>query len=205
MAKQAKRVSPKKISFRDQRKKRQKIVFIVLTIFLSLGLLSSSVVWLGGDYFSPPPPNEPAEGNTVADLEARVKEKPDDAQALAALARAYFDAGRLEEAQQTYEKALAQNPDDGALRLELAMTSFLRGDYDKAIAALEEEIKRRPDHAEAHYLYGQVLAAGKKDYARGIQELEKFVALAKTGDDVARARQMIAEWQKNLPAKESVK
>ncbi len=201
MAKQARRVSQKKNSFLDQRKRRQKIVFIVLTIFLSLGLLSSSVVWLGGDYFSPPPPNEPAEGDTVADLEARVKEKPDDPQALAALARAYFEAGRLDQAQQTYEKALAQNPDDGALRLELAMTSFLRSDYDKAAAVLEEEIKRHPDHAEAHYLYGHVLAVGKKDYAHGIQELEKFIDLAKTGDDVTRARQRIAEWQKNLPAK----
>lgn len=204
MAKQAKQAARKKTIYRDKRKKRQKMVFIVLTVFLSLGLLGSSVVWLGGNYFSPPPQNEQVsvQAEAVADLEARVKENPSDPQALTALARAYFNAGRLEEAQQTYEKALAQKPpDDGALRLELAMTSFLRSDYDKATATLEEEIKRHPDHAEAHYLYGQVLAAGKKDYARGIQELEKFIELAKTGDDVARARQMIAEWQKNLPAK----
>jgi len=181
------------------------MVFIVLTVFLSLGLLASSVVWLGPGYFSPPAQNAQISGQeeTVAGLEARVKEKPDDPQALAALAGAYFNAGRLEEAQQAYEKALAQKPDDGALRLALAMTSFLRSDYDKAIAVLEEEIKRRPDHAQAYYLYGQVLAAGKNDYARGISALEKFIELAKTGDDVARARQMIAEWQKNLPAKKT--
>ncbi len=186
----------------EKRKKRQKIVFIVLTVFLSIGLLGSSVVWLGGDYFSPPPESAPVSSpeETIGELEARVKENPEDAQALAELARAYFDAGRLSESRQAYEKAVALKPDDGTLRLELAMTCFLLSDYDQAVKNLEEELRRRPENKEARYLYGQVLAVGKKDYRRGIQELEKFIELAKTGDDVARARQMIEEWRKNLPA-----
>ncbi|MEW6424609.1 MAG: tetratricopeptide repeat protein [Bacillota bacterium] len=199
MAKQAAR---KKTTFRDRRKRRQKIVFIVLTVFLSVGLLGSSIVWFGGGYFSPPPENAQVfpQPEDVAGLEARAKENPADPQVLTALARAYFNAGRLQDSRQTYEKALAQKPDDGALRCELAMTCFLLSDYDRAIAVLEEEIRLHPDNPEARYLYGQVLAVGKQDYRRGIQELEQFIALAKTGEDVARARQMIAEWQKNLPA-----
>lgn len=202
MARKSKQVTGKKLTYRDRRKKRQKIVFIILTVFLSVGLLGSSIVWFGGNYFSPPEDARvSAAGQTISDLEARVKENPHDLPALAELARAYAEAGRLPEARQTYEKALAQKPDDSALRLGVAMSSFLLGDYDEAIAHLQEEIKRHPDNPEAHYLYGQVLAAGKGDYERGIKELEKFIALAKTGDDVTRARQVIAEWQKHLPAK----
>jgi len=199
----AKQAARKKTAFRDRRKRRQKIVFIVLTVFLSVGLLGSSVVWLGGGYFSPPPENAQVspQPDDVAGLEARAKENPADPQVLTALARAYFNAGRLQDSRQTYEKALVQKPDDGALRLELAMTCFLLSDYDRAIAVLEEEIRLHPDNPEARYLYGQVLAVGKQDYRRGIQELEQFIALAKTGEDVARARRMIVEWQKNLPAK----
>lgn len=198
MARKSKQVTRKKLTYRDRRKKRQKIVFIILTVFLSVGLLGSSVVWFGGNYFSPPPESAQvsAPERTISDLEARVKENPHDLPALAELARAYAEAGRLPEACQTYEKALAQKPDDSNLRLGLARSSFLLGDYDEAIAHVQEEIKRNPDNPEAHYLYGQVLAAGKGDYERGIKELEKFIALAKTGDDVARARQMIADWQK---------
>jgi hypothetical protein len=40
-----------------------------------------------------------------------------------------------------------------------------------------------------------VLGAGKKDYAGGIQELEKFIALAKEGPDVEKARLTINEWK----------
>ncbi|MGB9847012.1 MAG: tetratricopeptide repeat protein [Desulfotomaculales bacterium] len=190
----------KKISYRQRQKKRQKIFFIVLTAILSVGLLGSSVVWFGGSYLAAlsERSQSPAQGPSIADLEARAKEKPDDPQVLAALARAYFDAGRLQEAEDTYAKAVEKSPEDGGLRRELAMTSFLAGNYDRAAAALEEELKRNPEDKEALYLYGQVLALGKNDYKRGIEQLEKFIALQKTGDDVVRAQQMIAEWRKYL-------
>ncbi|MGB9904767.1 MAG: tetratricopeptide repeat protein [Desulfotomaculales bacterium] len=190
----------KKISYRQRQKKRQKIFFIVLTAILSVGLLGSSVVWFGGSYLAAlsERSQSPVQGPSIADLEARAKEKPDDPQVLAALARAYFDAGRLQEAEDTYAKAVEKSPEDGGLRRELAMTSFLAGNYDRAAAALEEELKRNPEDKEALYLYGQVLALGKNDYKRGIEQLEKFIALQKTGDDVVRAQQMIAEWRKYL-------
>lgn len=194
----AKSMVKKKTNYREKRKKRQKIVFWILTVFLSLGLLGSSAVWLGGNYFSPSPESAqlPTQEETVNNLEARVKENPNDVQSVAALARAYFNAGQMKEAQQAYEKALAQKPEESSWRLELAMVSFYLNDYDKAVVNLEEEIKRHPENKEAYYLYGQVLAIGKKDYQRGIEELEKFITLAKSGDDVAKARQMIEEWKK---------
>lgn len=193
-----KMATKKKISFRQRQKRRQKILYIVLTALLSVGLLGSSVVWFGGNYFSALFQQDQPQRESIADLEAKVKANPDDPKALTALARAYFNAGRLQEARDTYEKALEKSPEDGGLALELAMTCFLSGDYDRAAARLEEELKRNPENKEALYLYGQVLALGKNDYRQGIAQLEKFIEVAKEGEDVDRARQMIDEWKKYL-------
>jgi hypothetical protein len=46
-----------------------------------------------------------------------------------------------------------------------------------------------------------VLAEGKKDYQHGIQQLEKFIELAKEGDEVVKARQTIEEWKQHLQTK----
>jgi cytochrome c-type biogenesis protein CcmH/NrfG len=194
----------KKSTFHDRRRKKQRIVFIILAAFLSVGLIGSSMVWMGGGYFSPPEENKAgmlAPQETVSSLEAKVKENPGDVQALVELARVYAGSERSKEALETYEKAVALKPDDSSLRLELAWTSFLSDDYDNAITNLEKEIKRRPENKEAYYLYGYVLAEGKKDYQHGIQQLEKFIELAKEGDEVVKARQTIEEWKQHLQTK----
>lgn len=197
-------MTKKKSTFHERRRKRQKIVFIMLAVVLSVGLIGSSAMWVGGDYFSLPEEKKTGLDNpqeTVSSLEAKAKENPGDVQALVGLARAYTDTGRLKEALETYEKAVAQKPDDSSLRLELAFSSFLSNDYNKAITNLEEEIKRHPANKEAYYLYGYVLAEGKKDYQGGIQQLEKFIELAKEGDDVVKARQTIEEWKQHPQTK----
>jgi hypothetical protein len=63
------------------------------------------------------------------------------------------------------------------------------------VTRLQELIQKDPEYTNAHLLYGYVLGAGKKDYAGGIQELEKYVALAKDGPDVEKAKLAINEWK----------
>lgn len=188
----------KKKSFKDWRRRRQKIVFAILVVSLSVGLISSSIVWMGGNNISSPNDKTATANNqeTISSLEEKAKENPKDAQASINLARAYENAGRLKEALDTYEKAVELKPDDGSLRIELAYISYLLGNYDKAILHLQEELKRHPDDKEAHLYYGMVLADGKKDYERGISEVEKFIEIAKTGDEVVKAQQLIDEWKK---------
>jgi len=194
-------VAKKKTNYRNMAKRRQKIVFIILTVILSVGMLGSSAVWLG-DYFSPSRDQQVSStspGDEISGLQAKVKANPNDANAVTTLARVYSKNGYFEDARQMYLQAVALNPDNGTLRVEQAQNSFMSGDSDSAAAILSEETKRHPDNKEAHYLYGQVLAEGKKDYKNGIAELEKFIALAKTGDEAAQARQMIEQWG-NMPA-----
>jgi tetratricopeptide (TPR) repeat protein len=71
----------------------------------------------------------------------------------------------------------------------------LRSKYDQAEKWLNELVQNDPEYKEAYLLHGYVLGQGKKDYAGGIQELEKFIALAKEGPDVEKAKLIINEWK----------
>jgi cytochrome c-type biogenesis protein CcmH/NrfG len=187
--------------YRERKKKFQKIAFIILTIFLSLGLLGTSIGWFF-DFRTASAPSDIQQQQSpeamIAELEAQVKDRPQDADLAARLARAYLEAGKMDQALQAYEKAVQLKPENGDFRVELALVQFLGGYYDDAAASLQEEIRRHPDNALAHYYYGQVLALGKGDYEGGIRELERFVQLAGQGEDVTQARKMIAEWKKLL-------
>jgi len=188
-----------KLSRREKHKRRQKIIFAVMAAVLAVGLLGSSVAWMLGDtgaQIASSPAGQTAAQPTLADLQRQVQAHPHDAAAAARLAAAYADAGRLNEAATAYEKAVALAPHDGDLLVNLALDYFLLGQYDRAAARLTEEIRLHPDDARAYFYYGQVLGYGKKDYRGAVRQLEKFIRLAKTGDDVNKARQMIAQWQK---------
>lgn len=187
-------------SYRERKKRRQRIAFIILTVFLSLGLLGTSIGW----FFDLPSSNQPSGAEPpspekiIAELESQARANPEDADITARLARAYLDAGKMEQALKTYEKAVQLRPENSDFRIELALVQFLLGRNDEAVANLKEEIRRHPNNARAHYYYGQVLALGKGDYEGGIRELEKFIQLAGQGDDVAQARKMIEEWKAQL-------
>lgn len=194
----------KKTNYQEKRRSKQKIVFLVLAVVLSIGLIGSSVVWITGGTSLTQPVEEEKQNVTPQDniksLEASVKSNPDDAGALTQLARAYADAGRFKDAFSMYERAVQKNPDNSDLVLELAAMGFQQGEFDKTIQYLEREIQRHPENAIAYYYRGIILAEGKKDYKQGIQDIEKYISMTKDSDEKAKALQIIDEWKGNLPA-----
>ncbi|MCG9968340.1 tetratricopeptide repeat protein [Pelotomaculum terephthalicicum JT] len=188
-----------------KKNKFQKIVFITITVLIAVGL----VFPLAGLFQEQPAgnglPDTEQTGQTALDdlpaLEARAKENPRDTAVLMELGEAYIRAGKPDQAVKTYEQVLAVEPNNITVRLEMAYIYYFTSQYDLAIGQLNEIIKNNPDNGEAHLIYGYVLGQGKKDYAAGIQELEKFIALAKQGTDVEHAKQAIEEW-KALAAQE---
>ncbi len=193
----------KQMSRRDRRKLHQRILFGAVVAVLSLGLLASSLALpfsnlFTGEQAQAPGQTEQAEQQqTAADLEKKVQENPKDPELLAKLADAYLQEGNREKSVQTYEKVLSVKPDDSSSRMNLAWTYFLMGNNDRAVDNLRYEIKNNPSNKEAHYYLGQYLAYGK-DYNGGIQELKKYIELAKTGTNVVKARQMVDELQAQL-------
>ncbi|MFA5384500.1 MAG: tetratricopeptide repeat protein [Eubacteriales bacterium] len=193
----------KKTNYHEKRRNKQKIVFIILAVVLSVGLIGSSIVWIAGGSSQIQSVENEKQNVTLQDsiksLEASVKSNPDNAVALTGLARAYVSAGRYKDAFGMYERAVQKTPDNSDLVLELAAMGYQLGEFDKTIQYLEGEIKRHPVNAQAYYFRG-IVFAGKKDYKKGIQDVEKFISMTKDSDEKAKAMQMIKEWKANLPA-----
>lgn len=186
-----------------KRNKLQKAIFITITVLIAIGL----VIPLAG-LFQKQPENSRAQSagpagqslqERLSGLEAKAKENPVDTAVLMDLAETYLYAGKPDQAIKTYEQVLALDPNSAQARIDIATIYYYSSKYDQSIAQLQELIKKDPDNKSAHYLYGIVLGTGKKDYTAGIQELEKFIALAKEGPDVEKAKQTINEW-KSAPA-----
>jgi cytochrome c-type biogenesis protein CcmH/NrfG len=185
------------------RKKQQKIVFIILTIVLGVGLVGSSMFWAFGGSNSitdnsaatETQPEVTAE-EQIKNLEAMLKEDPKNTELMGRLAELYWQNGKARQAVDTYSRALEIKPGDVRLRKDLALTYYLMGEYDKAVSEIEEVLKQNSSDAQAHYYLGQFYAYrsdGGRDVDKGIKELEEFVRLQKEGIDVQKARQMIEE------------
>jgi len=182
-----------------KRSKLQRAVFIFLTVLISIGLVVPLLSIFGNkpdiDANNSPAARQQSLADRLAELESRDRENPGDTAVQMKLAEAYQNADRQDQALQTYGEIVAREPDNLEARLEVGSVYFSTGKYDQAIATYQEVLKRAPQNKEAHYMYGIVLGVGKKDYAGGVQELEKYVELAKTGIDVEKAKQAIEEWK----------
>ncbi|MCL6634864.1 MAG: tetratricopeptide repeat protein [Peptococcaceae bacterium] len=181
-----------------KRSRFKKAVFITVTVLIAIGL----VVPLAGLFEKQPGGSAQSAGTArqslqerLSDLEARAKENPGDTGLLMELAETYLYAGNADQAVKTYRQVLALDPGNAQAGIEIATIYYYSSKYDQSIAQLQELLKKDPYNSYAHYLYGIVLGTGKKDYAAGAQELEKFVALAKEGPDVEKAKQTIEEWK----------
>jgi len=179
--------------------KFRKALFITITALIAIGL----VIPLAS-LFREQPSTGGANGTGTAQqtlqerlaaLEAEAIKNPGDTAVLMELAEAYVYTSKPDQAVKTYEQVLLIDPGQSEARYMIAYVYYMSGKYDLSVTRLQELILKDPEYTEAHLLYGYVLGAGKKDYAGGIQELEKYVALAKEGPDVEKAKLVINEWK----------
>lgn len=184
-----------------KRNKFRKAIFITITALIAIGL----VIPLAAMF-----QRQPTSGGSqstvqqtaqerLAELEAKVLENPSDTTILMDLAETYVYTGNPDKAVKTFEQVLAVDPGQSEARYDIAYVYYMSGKFDQAEVKLQELIQRDPGNKEAYYLYGIVLGTGKKDYTGGIKEMEKYIALAKEGPDVEKARQMINEWKTQQP------
>jgi predicted Zn-dependent protease len=88
----------------------------------------------------------------------------------ARLGRLHLDAGRLEEAEAAFRRALELEPDSPAPIMGLARVALLRRDADAVVALLEPLVQRLPREPYAHGLLARARALqGRDDLAQ--QEL----------------------------------
>jgi lipopolysaccharide biosynthesis regulator YciM len=95
------------------------------------------------------------------------------------LEAAYYELGRYEEMEQTYERNVVRNPGDIQSRLVLGGHYFRKGDLEGAVREYQEVLKLCPNCVEAHQKLGEVfLAQGNTDAVQ--QELQHLVEIFST-------------------------
>lgn len=184
----------KGLSPRARQKRLQRIVFGVLVVVLSMGLIGSSIAWTGFGVA----PNEAQYPTTLEDriklLEQQAQDKPGDTDLLMSLASFYVKAGRNEQAIATYEKAIKNEPANIPARQNLALLYYTQGNLDATEQQLEKALEAEPANVEVNFQYAK-LKAEKKEYDIAIASMEKVLQTEKEGPRAEEARRAIEDWK----------
>ncbi|MFQ5480269.1 MAG: tetratricopeptide repeat protein [Thermodesulfobacteriota bacterium] len=109
----------------------------------------------------------------IADLEARLREKPDDEKAIYSLADTYFSLKRFDEAIGYYKKLLTLTPDNTDVYNDLGLSLHYLGKSREAVSALEDGIKKNPYNQRIWLTKGFVLAYGIGDLTKAGEAWKK--------------------------------
>ena len=127
----------------------------------------------------------------VESLEAKLKAEPNNPQGWAMLARSYKVMGRLDEAEQAYDKAtdaIRTHPD---LLVDYAELLAMKAEH--RMDGRPEELVRQalaidPEHPSALMMSG-VVAYQRGDFGSAVKEWEKLLSLLEPGSEDARMTQ----------------
>ena len=125
----------------------------------------------------------------VAVLAQRLKDKPDDAEGWAMLARTYYALGRFGDAAAAYGRLVQLVPDDAALLADYADTlgmsqnKSLQGEPEKLIA---RALVVDPENIKALHLSGSA-AFERRDYQGAVTQWKKLLLLVPPDSDNARS------------------
>lgn len=184
----------KSLSPRARKKRMQRVVMGVLAAVLALGLIGSSIAWtgIGGVANQVEPPKTLEE--RIKFLEEQAKDKPQDKDVLLSLASYYIEAGKNQQATETYEKVLKLDSKNVSVHQNLSLLYYTQGKTDKALQLLENAQKIEPQNVEVNFQYAKLLAE-KKDYPAAIAAMERVIAVEKEGPRAEEASRSIEAWK----------
>lgn len=170
-------------------------IAVIALILLSSGMLDST-----NEVVNPMNQNQQQVGTSsgvnlnnmqmINDLEAKVKQNPDDQKSLLDLAHLKNDSGLFDAAIQNYKTYLEKNPSDADARVDMGVCYFNLKDYPNAIKEMETALKYVPDHQIAHLNLGVVnLSAG--NLAKSKEWLQKAFDLNPTNEIGLKAEQLL--------------
>jgi thioredoxin-like negative regulator of GroEL len=126
----------------------------------------------------------------INDLEAKVKQNPEDYKSLLEMAHLKNDSGLFEAAIQNYKTYLDKNPKDADARVDMGVCYFNLKDFPNAIKEMETAIKDVPNHQIAHLNLGVVnLSAGNIEKSK--EWLKKAYDLNPTNEIGKKAEQLL--------------
>ena len=126
----------------------------------------------------------------INDLEAKVKQNPEDYKSLLEMAHLKNDSGLFEAAIQNYKTYLDKNPKDADARVDMGVCYFNLKDYPNAIKEMETSLTYVPNHQIAHLNLGVVnLSAGNIEKSK--EWLKKAYDLNPTSEVGKKAEQLL--------------
>jgi len=168
----------------------------ILLIFLGIMAVSGVIIYMilapanmplkqdrGQGVFTQEEPQKPAGPdtvmikNTIANLEGRLKNDPNNYEILAGLGNAYYDFGKPPMAIDYYERALKIMPNNPAVLVDLGAMYRQNGEPDKAIAMFRKSIELDPKLPQAYFNLGMVLRMEKNDFKGAVEAWKKYLEL----------------------------
>ncbi len=126
----------------------------------------------------------------INDLEAKVKQNPEDYNSLLELAHLKNDSGLFEAAIQNYKTYLEKNPANADARVDMGVCYFNLRDYTNAAKEMETALKYAPNHQIALLNLGVVnLSAGNLEKSK--EWLKKAVEVDPASDIGKKAEQLL--------------
>ncbi len=130
------------------------------------------------------------ESESIDDVLALLEERPTDSAPFQKLGQLYMKAGRLEEAQQVYERLLDLDPKDPFTHLFLANCFSARKMYPEALARSQCAAELLPDEAVAYWCQGDIYKA-QGQYRLAQEAYERAVRVAPENE---QAHDKLAAW-----------
>lgn len=171
--------------------RRMAVLIAVLLPLLAAGMYR----WLGAPEALQPAVAKGVNNEQIAQmveaLAAKLQANPDNPKGWAMLARSYKVMGRLEEAEQAYEKAgdaLNKNPDllvDFAELLAVRANNRMEG---RPIALIRQALAIDPEHPSALMMSG-VAAYQLNDFDGAVKDWEKLLGILEPGSEDAKMTQ----------------
>jgi tetratricopeptide (TPR) repeat protein len=127
----------------------------------------------------------------INDLEAVVKNNPQDTASILELAHLKNDAGMYEQAILNYKEYLVLAPKDADARIDMGICYYNLQNYDTAISEMEQALKYNSKHQIGYLDLGIVnLAAGKIEKSK--EWLKKAIELDPNSDYGKKAQELLS-------------
>jgi tetratricopeptide (TPR) repeat protein len=133
-------------------------------------------------------------------LLARLKENPEDVDALLSVGYVYVQNRAYEKAHGYYLHAAQVAPDNVEARTHLGTVAYFLGHLDEALHHYEQALALDPDYAPAYFEMGAALRFGRHDLEGAVKAWEHFLALAPDAAEAGRIRQLVAETRRMIAA-----
>jgi tetratricopeptide (TPR) repeat protein len=125
---------------------------------------------------------------TVEQLQASAQDNPNDAEVRVQLGRAYFEAGRHEDAAAWFRAAIEIDGEHVDARSQLALSLLNLGRLDEAVATYEETLRVVPEHPGSLLGLGRVKLYVQQDIEGGLAMWEKLIAAAPQSPEAQNVR-----------------